>query len=215
MSVFMGLFYDIIPSVTMTKTDKKNNLRKSMKSALKSFSENKTEWKKLSFEVCRKFFFIQEFIEADVVFLYIPLSWELDCMPLVEQALKMGKKVAVPRCNAESCSMDFFYLSGEMPVSVQLEEGAFGIFEPKESLTKIELEKNCLEGKNIAVIVPGLAFSKDGKRLGKGKGFYDRYIPRLRRCGGKIFLFGVCFPFQITDDIPMEENDCFLNKVVF
>lgn len=60
---------------------------------------------------------------------------------------------------------------------------------------------------NLAII-PGVAFTEDGKRMGRGKGYYDRLLPKLS-CP----LWGLAFPFQMLDDIPTEPHDITLSKV--
>jgi 5-formyltetrahydrofolate cyclo-ligase len=67
------------------------------------------------------------------------------------------------------------------------------------------------------VIVPALAFTPDGRRLGRGKGYYDRALARLKHeCaahGWLLTLAGYCFDFQIIDDIPVEEHDICVDVV--
>lgn len=58
-------------------------------------------------------------------------------------------------------------------------------------------------------IIPGMAFTKKGHRLGRGKGFYDRLLPKI-----KCPLLGLAFPFQIVDTIPCEEHDVLLDYVI-
>ena len=63
------------------------------------------------------------------------------------------------------------------------------------------------------MVVPGLAFSKDGARLGKGKGFYDFYIPRLLKSGCSLFTAGFAYCEQIVENIPVEKTDFFLDRI--
>ncbi len=80
----------------------------------------------------------------------------------------------------------------------EMQEGAFHIQEPigedfpLQRYSEIEL-----------ALVPGVAFDGDGHRLGRGRGYYDRLLPRLP----KTYKLGVCFPFQILDSIPSEPHD--------
>ena len=78
-------------------------------------------------------------------------------------------------------------------------------FESKKSLLALK----------IFMIVPCLAFSNDGKRLGKGKGFYDRYFERLEKAGLDVFRCGFCLPCQIADDIPCDEFDRKVDRVIY
>ena len=65
------------------------------------------------------------------------------------------------------------------------------------------------------MLVPGVAFTKDGKRLGHGKGFYDIYIERMKKAGLNPYLCGICLPCQLVEDIPTDEHDILMDKVVF
>ena len=86
-----------------------------------------------------------------------------------------------------------------------LQEGAFGIMEPCGELF------TDYEAIDVAII-PGMAFDRHGNRLGRGKGYYDRFLPLLPT---RVFKIGVCFPFQLLDDIPMEEHDIKMDVVFF
>ena len=83
----------------------------------------------------------------------------------------------------------------------ELKQGSLGIWEPdtqKEYLNSIDL-----------VIVPGVAFDRDKSRLGRGKGYYDRYFINKR-----IVKIGVCFDFQLLESIPIDSFDIKMDKVV-
>ena len=90
----------------------------------------------------------------------------------------------------------------------QTEANAWGIREPLETLPLVSKDKIPAR---TAILVPGLAFCKDGRRLGRGKGFYDRYLSELASANpaferdGKIC--GYCMAFQVADNVPTEEND--------
>lgn len=85
-----------------------------------------------------------------------------------------------------------------------LVEGAFNIMEPQGPLFTDY-------GKIDVVVVPGMAFDKKGNRLGRGKGYYDRFLSQLPPY---IYKIGVCFDFQKFDNIPAEETDVRMDCVV-
>ena len=87
----------------------------------------------------------------------------------------------------------------------------FQILEPKLSLQKVPLGKFFPE--NAVILVPGLLFSADGKRLGRGKGFYDRYIAAIP-AEKKALLCGTGFSFQLAPDVPVEPHDRRLDCVI-
>ncbi|MBO4547279.1 MAG: hypothetical protein J5700_06850 [Treponema sp.] len=100
-------------------------------------------------------------------------------------------------------------------LAAQTEANAWGIREPLATLPLVAKKQMPAR---TAILVPGLAFAKDGRRLGRGKGFYDRYLSELRAANpafaaqGK--FCGYCLEAQITDDVPTQENDV-LMQVVF
>jgi 5-formyltetrahydrofolate cyclo-ligase len=58
-------------------------------------------------------------------------------------------------------------------------------------------------------LIPGMAFDRAGHRLGRGKGYYDRLLPRL-----KAQLLGICFPFQLLDEVPAESHDIPVGEII-
>ena len=153
------------------------------------------------------------------------------CVPKVDfTAMKAGQS-----------KMDFYFLDGSKPLEEQLETGTYGIREPKKGLDKLcwgvagkerpDRGKTCEAGfEQVSVkaepeqsrlshspfmIVPGVAFTKDGKRLGHGKGFYDIYIEKTCKLGVRPFLCGVCLPCQLAEEIPTDEHDMQMNCVLW
>lgn len=73
---------------------------------------------------------------------------------------------------------------------------------------------SCSSGLDV-VIMPGCAFTADGKRLGHGKGYYDRFLARYKETFGEFpYLIGVGFKEQIVDDLPVTELDVIINEVI-
>ena len=83
----------------------------------------------------------------------------------------------------------------------QLSLGAFKILEPDQGAEAAHLD---------FIICPGVAFTREGRRLGQGCGFYDRAIPRFP----KARIFGVGFECQVVDQLPIEDHDCLMDKVI-
>ncbi len=86
-----------------------------------------------------------------------------------------------------------------------LERGAYGILEPKPGLRRIETADVDI------FLCPGLGFDPMGGRIGRGKGFYDRMLKQARPDAVKL---GVCFGFQLVDEIVMEDHDVRMNGVI-
>lgn len=60
------------------------------------------------------------------------------------------------------------------------------------------------------IVVPGVAFDRDGNRLGRGKGYYDRLLPRIPSA----YKIGICFPFQLVDEVPAEPFDIRMDEII-
>ena len=197
----------------MTIFEEKKLLRAKIKSVLRQKYSDETARQKASLEVCKKIERDSFYRSTEMIFFYIPCGVELDVLPLLKSALKSNRRVCVPRVINGTSLMEFYFLEKSLSLEEQLETGAFGISEPKETLQKVELNDS-LKGKKIFMIVPGLAFTEDGKRLGKGKGFYDRYIPRLKATGCELCTAGTGYEEQLLKHIPEEETDFTLDKVM-
>ena len=96
----------------------------------------------------------------------------------------------------------------------EIEVGEYGIYVPKKNLEKLDI-KNLPE--DTLIIMPGLAFDKKGNRLGKGKGFYDRFLEKVFEKSSRekiIGLVGFCYDFQIVDSVFTEEKDIPVDFVI-
>ncbi|MDF2868792.1 MAG: 5-formyltetrahydrofolate cyclo-ligase [Anaerocolumna sp.] len=139
-----------------------------------------------------QFLALKEYKESSQIILYAAFNQEVNTLPLIRQALLDGKKVALPRVMKDN--IEFYYISS----LTDLAESSFGIPEP-EPVDKLEWEK----GSNL-ILVPGLAFDKQGNRIGYGKSYYDRYFGAHRESFLKIcFAYG----FQVYEEIPFETHD--------
>ena len=189
----------------------KNELRKYIKAKIE---ENKANLESESQIVCEKLLSDKAFLEAPVLLAYMSLPDEVDVLPVIKEALKMGKKVAIPRVEVQN-QMHFYYLDDEVELNAQVEAGYYGINEPKTSGKKF-----CSgdDFDSVLVLVPGRAFTEKGARLGRGKGFYDVFLKQLMAecdaAGKKVYTTGVCFSCQVVDSVPTEQNDVFVDKVI-
>ena len=131
---------------------------------------------------------------------YLANDDEIDLAPLVERLWAADVTVAVPYWHAESGT----YRLAIYTNASTLVEGFHGIMEPAETYD--------IAPSDIGVwIVPGLAFTRDGRRIGYGGGWYDRY---LAAAAPDAVALAVAYPFQILDDVPTEPNDRRVTDVV-
>lgn len=152
--------------------------------------------------------------KANMILAYMPMPEEVDIMPVIKNALILGKYAAVPRIINGTNDMDFYLLKNAKSgreigkdFENQFDRGVFGIREPKDYLKKLSLSdiRKASYDKGCLALVPALAFEHSGARLGRGKGFYDKFLFSLKTTG--IISCGVCFNFQILDSVPTESND--------
>ena len=111
---------------------------------------------------------------------------------------RAGKRIVVPR--VEGDAMQFYDYDPS-----QMCPGAFGIAEPASSACACDASQIDL------IIVPGVAFTASGARLGRGKGFYDKYLALPGMRASKI---GVCFAHQLAAELPAEPHDVVMDRVV-
>lgn len=139
---------------------------------------------------------------AEKVLLYHPVRSEVDVRALIRLSLSMGKEVYLPRCDKTvPGKMDFHRITSEN----ELVAGAFGVMEPPES-APLWQDK---DGKLAVCIIPALAYGKNGRRLGYGKGYYDRFFGRFEGTG-----IGVTYSELILSDLPYNRFDLKADLIV-
>jgi 5-formyltetrahydrofolate cyclo-ligase len=122
---------------------------------------------------------------------------ELDVWPLLLEALADGKTVALPRYDPPTQS----YIACRIRNPAEdVAAGYWGIREPNARCAA-----ECVDQSDL-ILVPGVAFDLQGRRLGRGKGFYDRLLATVRGT-----TCGIAFDEQIVPDIPVEPHDTRLN----
>ena len=137
---------------------------------------------------------------ARSVLLFSPMRDEPDVSPLLVEAINTGKQLGLP---AYSQATGVYHALQVRDLKADLNVGQFGIMEPCVACSPMPL------GSFDLALVPGLAFTRTGIRLGRGKGFYDRLLAQIP--GAKC---GVAFDWQIVDEIPSEPHDVKLGFIV-
>ena len=131
-----------------------------------------------------------QYHSAAVIYGYLPYNQEVLTTPMLEQALRDGKKVAVPKVYGDT--MRFIYLEDLSCVS----EGYAGIPEPVA-------DEPVAGDTEALVLMPGLAFDCHGNRMGYGGGFYDKFLAEEPHHP----TVALCYDFQMVDEIPTEQYD--------
>lgn len=140
-----------------------------------------------------------EFAEARVVALYVPVHNEVETLEVMHAALASAKMVLFPAV----CSggLEFRRISNPS----LLRRGAFSIPEPDAACPVHSPEEADL------VVVPGVAFDMSGRRIGYGKGYYDKALHQLE---GKGKLVGFCYDFQLVGEIAEEPHDVRMDMII-
>ncbi len=156
-----------------------------------------------SLRIKQKLFSLEAFQKAKCVCFYVSLPLEVDTKGMIDEALVLGKRVLVPLTNLENKELRLYEITDRR---IDLEKGAFGVMEPrpdKALLAHLE-EVECL-------IVPGIVFDKKNHRIGRGSGYYDRFLKGLP---SRVLKIGLAFSFQMVQEIPAEVHDVKLDVVL-
>jgi 5-formyltetrahydrofolate cyclo-ligase len=178
-------------------TDIKNELRQKYRALRDSFGEEFIQ--NVSAKACDNLINTKEFQNAGTVLLYYPTKNEISPLPIFELCLKMGKAVAFPVCQTKDSTLIFKTVNTKN----SLKRGNFGIFEPDESCKVATIDKDTL------CIVPALAFSKDGQRIGYGKGYYDRFLADFDGIS-----VGFSYSMFVCEHLPHGRHDVPLDMIV-
>ena len=155
------------------------------------------ERRRASFLVTDRLLGHQWFYRAQNLLCFVSFGSEIDTSELIEEALRAGRKVFVPKVEGQDMH---FYRIGSLE---ELKEGYKGIGEPDGS-TEEYIYREEDEEKTI-MIMPGVAFDPYRRRLGYGKGFYDRFL--AARKGLLLHTIAIGFACQQVEELPEDEKD--------
>jgi 5-formyltetrahydrofolate cyclo-ligase len=138
------------------------------------------------------------FKDAEVVFAYVSTADEVDTRAIIEEGLRQGKRICVPRCEGRGIMRAY-----EIGGFDDLQEGSYGILEPRETCRYVESARIGL------ALVPCMGCTPRGERLGYGGGFYDRYLQ-----GRPYPAAALCRDVLLLDELPVGEYDVPVDFVV-
>lgn len=121
---------------------------------------------------------------------YMSYNQEVRTLPILEQALRDGKRVAIPKCYGSE--MRFIWMDD----LTQVEKSSFGIPEPIA-------DGPIADDPTALVLMPGMAFDRQGHRIGYGGGYYDKFLAAEPDHP----TVALCFDFQVVEQLPVEEFD--------
>lgn len=174
----------------------KTALRKEIREKKRAMTPEQIE--KASQDLAQKFFATTYYRDAETLYGYLPYNQEVRTEPILLQALKDGKKVAVPKVYGDT--MRFIYLEDLSGI----EKGYAGIPEP------VADEPVAMDEKAL-VLMPGLAFDKEGHRIGYGGGFYDKFLSTEPSHP----TVALCYDFQMLPKLETEEFDVPVDLVLW
>lgn len=174
----------------------KAQLRKEIRNEKRQFTSQQLS--ELSLAVIRRLLSHPKIIAAKIILMYYSLPDEVNTHQAVDMLLSEGKTILLPVVTSGE-EMEIHYYEGANDLKV----GPFNIMEP---IGKIFTD---LEDIDVAV-VPGMSFDRQCNRLGRGKGYYDRFLSKVP----DVYKIGVCFDFQKTGTIPTGNYDIKMNEIL-
>lgn len=178
------------------------NKKQIRKEIIKLRDEFDINEKKIADEIIlKKLLLREEYIKCKNIFIYIGFGSEIDTRKYIKRFWQDNKTVVVPRTNIEKKEMDVVRIDS----FDNLVKDNYGILEPDQSKESFNKDKIDL------IIMPGVAFDKDGGRVGYGGGYYDKFLKTIDKNIKKIAL---CYTFQIIQKVPLDFYDVKVNDLI-
>lgn len=174
----------------------KSELRHIIRERKRQYSSQ--QLRSLSLHIIKRIEQHPRLLQAHTVLLYYSLPNEVHTHSLIDKLYKEGKKILLPKVIGDG-EMELREYGGKE----SMHEGAYHIMEPSGPLF------TNYKALDLA-IVPGMSFDKDGNRLGRGKGYYDRFLVRTPH----LYKIGVCFDFQKVVHVPFDQTDIPMNEII-
>ena len=150
-------------------------------------------------QICRRLLALPEYSSAQSIFIYISSGDEVSTKELVDKMLSDNKRIFAPHCYGNGV-MDAVRLFS----TSELSRGLYGLFEPPSNNPRIQPQELDL------IIVPAVAFAYNGARLGRGGGYYDRYIDRANG----VKTIGICRENNFLPSMDTEAHDKYVDIII-
>ncbi|MDE5792966.1 MAG: 5-formyltetrahydrofolate cyclo-ligase [Oscillospiraceae bacterium] len=181
-------------------SEQKNIFRKHMREFLKT--QDKLMKKTADIEIFKNLCANIWIKQADVILCYYAMPEEPATQEFISEMLKQNKKIALPKCDINQNGIMQFYEIKNLSAE-EIKAGAFGIPEP------IKNNQAELTSKSV-ILVPALAFTRQGQRLGRGGGYYDRFLQKYP----ELHKIGVCYDKMLVQNLPCELHDCYVDRII-
>lgn len=151
--------------------------------------------------ITRKFLESEVYKRCKTIFIYISMNEEIHTKGIILNALEEGKRVCVPKVEVKGRVMKAIEIKS---LNQMIETPPFGILEPPTFDSKLDIDEIEL------IVVPGLAFDKDGGRVGYGGGYYDKFLSQPHK-SKKVVL---AYDFQVFENVPVEKHDVKVDYII-
>jgi len=160
--------------------------------------EVRKEWDGI---IMRKLIKSNYYSKSKIIFTFVSFGTEVDTHEIIRYALKDGKTVCVPKIPSKERGIEVFEIKG----FEDLKAGYYNILEPVEGCKRIEGEDIDL------ILMPGVAFDREGGRIGYGGGFYDRFLKDIKKPIPKIAL---AYGIQLVEKVPAYDFDVKIDGII-
>ncbi|XP_076012406.1 5-formyltetrahydrofolate cyclo-ligase [Genypterus blacodes] len=190
----------------------KQSLRKEVKRKLSALSHE--EKMRQSAVVSQKLLNHPKYVACKRIAVFLSMHDEVCTEEIIKDVFKEGKSCFIPKYHSTGSShMDMLQLTNLQDMQ-QLPLTTWNIRQPADDDAS-RLEALSSGGLDL-ILMPGLGFDLAGRRLGRGKGFYDSYLERCsRHPGGKPYTLALAFKEQLCEEIPVDDNDVLINEVLY
>jgi len=218
--------------------DKKNEYKKAEKARLRSQVRSRLKefpkqlQKQEATAMTEKFIGLPQWDSSRDVLLFLSMKGEIDTHGLIKAAVLQGKRIWAPRLYGNEMKFHLIWdapSTGEFPVSkvseagisakgvetlpdLDLEYNPYGLWEPRSTAPLFTPQ----QGEHSVIATPGLAFDRQGNRLGRGKAFYDKWLSRQIKWieTGQMTPVGIGFSIQLLETVPRDEHDQTLPQLI-
>ncbi|XP_034437596.1 5-formyltetrahydrofolate cyclo-ligase [Hippoglossus hippoglossus] len=189
----------------------KQALRKAIKRRVAALSDE--EKRRQSLVVSQKLFRHPKYVSCKRIAVFLSMHDEVCTEEIIKDAFKWGKSCFIPRYERSCSHMDMLQLTSLQDMET-LPLTSWNIRQPAEDDNSRE-EALAAGGLDL-ILMPGLGFDQMGKRLGRGKGYYDTYLERcIRYSKGKPYTIALAFKEQLCQEIPVDDNDVLIDEVLY
>ena len=178
----------------------KKATRSDLRDLLAGISEQ--EYRRKSARACDNLQKLEEFQDSAVVMMFLSITREILTTTAISAALKQGKTVVVPKVNWHNHSIIPVSLTS---LDMEMESDRYGLRHP------VRAEQIAADSIDL-IVLPGIGFDRQGNRLGRGGGFYDRFLNSNNGCSWS--TCGLAFEEQIIPQVPIENHDIAVNMLV-